>query len=114
MPERARGDAGESSWKVSKHCDPLEPDCVTDDQSARICFQQLDPVFPLGQSLIRGVMNHFGGDKIVNDSLFTLVVYNYTEKKRKYFASWAEEVEFLFPFLFFFPSFLEIDFQDLH
>lgn len=60
-------------------------------------------------------MNHFEETKkIVNDSLFTLVVYNYTtrKKKRKYFASWAEEeVElFLFPFLFF----LEIDFQDLH
>lgn len=51
---------------MSKHCDLLEPaPCVrvTDDQSAMICSQQLDP-FSTRAIFIRGVMNHFEETKL--------------------------------------------------
>lgn len=100
MPERAPSQTGESFWKVLKHCDLREAvPCLCDGWS-KCCdlFSATRSIFPLRQSLIRGVMNHFWGNKIVNDSSFTLVVYNYTHTK-KYFASLAEEeVELCFPF----------------
>lgn len=58
----------------------------------------------------------FWGNKIVNDSLFTPVVYNSTQKNENTLLhGWRTRRFFFFLFFtLFFCFFLEIDFQDLH
>lgn len=74
-------------------------------------FSATRSIFPLGQSWYEVLWIILRKQKIVNDSLFTLVVYNYKKKKEN---TLLHELRRRLNYFFVPFFFLEIDFQDLH